>query len=138
MTSQTVVHPELRVEERAERVERIEIQPRYPYWPAQVAGLIDIVAGVMGVMAVSVGGFLLRTNLFSTAVGPISIILGIISILGGIGAITRRTWAGALVGAIAATLLTLPFGFLSLVFTTIGRNDFKSQKMLPGPKEWVK
>jgi hypothetical protein len=61
--------------------------------------------------------------------GIILVILGLISIIGGIAAIARRLWGLALAGSIATMIPTpavLPvmLGFFSLLFVSLGKHEF--------------
>ena len=51
-------------------------------------------------------------------------VLGILSIIGGVFNLRRRIWGLALAGSIAATLLTLGGAVVSVILTTVSRDEF--------------
>ncbi|MDD5701876.1 MAG: hypothetical protein PHU23_07475 [Dehalococcoidales bacterium] len=64
-----------------------------------------------------------------TGIGIALLVLGLISIIGGIMAIARRAWWFAMLGAIVAMIPTpiiLPFimGFFATLFTGLGKREF--------------
>ncbi len=117
---------------------------RYAYertWRATAGGILSIIAGawnlLIGIGAVLGTAFL--TDILDTVTGGAAIgvglgtgliILGLISIIGGIFALVRRVWVFALVGAIAAVFpspLVFPMllGVLALIFVAIAHPEFR-------------
>jgi hypothetical protein len=113
-------------------------------WRPTVGGLLSILAGswnlLLGLGAV-IGGSLFPslTPTFGGVTGGISttgiaagiffIVIGLISIIGGIYALARRGWPIALAGSIVALFpspLILPFimGIFSLIFNVLGHREF--------------
>jgi hypothetical protein len=82
---------------------------------AMVGGLVDFVPG-MGTIFYFCGG--------------IEIIFGLISILGGVMAFQRRTWALALTGSILCMLSIGPYfissilGLIALILVAVSREEF--------------
>lgn len=60
-------------------------------------------------------------------VGVVLLILGIISIIGGVFAIQRKKWGWALAGSICSILCSTILGVLSLVFVIMGKKEFSRQ-----------
>jgi hypothetical protein len=102
-------------------------------WRPTTAGILTIVAGVLnlivGIIVVSIGAAVVAPlcGLWGfTAVGAPIIVLGIISIVGGIFALRRRVWGMALAGAICA-LFPPPIavlGILAIVFVALSQEEF--------------
>jgi hypothetical protein len=53
-----------------------------------------------------------------------SIVIGILAVVGGIFALRRKRWKGALTGAIAAALSLLPLGIAAIVLIASSRDEF--------------
>jgi hypothetical protein len=107
-----------------------------------VAGILEIVSGCLGLIA---GAFLTLGPQFIGAfskmprfgmrpplpeilypwIGIAVIIIGILSIVGGVYALRVKNWAMALTGSICATLCGRLLGVLALVFTVLSKQDFK-------------
>ncbi len=102
-------------------------------WRPTTAGILSIVAGalnlIVGIIVVSIGASVVAPlcRLWGfTAVGVPIIVLGIISIVGGIFALRRRVWGMALAGAICA-LFPPPIavlGILAIVFVALSQEEF--------------
>jgi len=112
-------------------------------WQSTTAGILDIIAGVWALCVVValfiVGGITsvipdiphwVATVLFSISI-PI-IILGVLAVAGGVANILKKSWGFALAGSIAAFFCSFTFffwgfimGVLAIVFTTMGRGEFK-------------
>lgn len=50
--------------------------------------------------------------------------IGIISIIGGVCEMQRRSWGWALAGSITTALVSNPLGITSIVLTAVSRNEF--------------
>jgi hypothetical protein len=102
-------------------------------WKPTAAGILAIVAGVLnlivGIVIVAVGSAFLGPFIglgWLGAIGAPLIILGIVSIVGGVFALRRRIWGLALAGAICA-LFPPPIailGILSIIFLAISTREF--------------
>ena len=147
-TTRTVVNERERVQGPVTWEEMRAMMRREPEvvertWRPTVGGLLSIFAGswnlILGIGAVF-GGTILN-NLLPTingvtltgttgiTAGIILIIFGIVSIVGGAYALSRRGWPIALAGSILALIpnpLVLPFimGFFSLIFNVLGHREF--------------
>jgi hypothetical protein len=85
------------------------------------------------------GGAATAASVFGIGFGAFFIVLGIISIIGGIMAINRSTWGWALAGSITALVpspILFPFlmGILGLVFVSLGHLEFKGTDKLRAQK----
>lgn len=83
---------------------------------AFVPGTVDIPLLVMRI--VSISAYVL------TVLGIISLVFGIISLVGGIQAIRRKVWGLALAGSILAIPASAVLGILSIIFVSIGKQEF--------------
>lgn len=111
-----------------------------------LGGILSIIAGSWNVItggaalfgATFIDDLLANFNITGAAVGSTIgtgigialIVLGLISIIGGIMAISRRGWWFAMLGAIVAMIPTpiiLPFimGFFATIFTGLGKREFE-------------
>jgi hypothetical protein len=114
-------------------------------WVLTLAGVLDICAGVSGLIgsvpvamiAVGVSGLAIPVDSLAGAV-PMSLmgiffaclsamlfVAGVVSIVGGVHAIQRKSRLWALAGAIAAVFSCLPFGVLSVILTVISEGDLE-------------
>ena len=118
-------------------------------WKPTTAGIINVVCGsfllISGVTlfslwntstATSFAGYVMYslghsggpetyyTNAIVTIIALACIILGIISILGGIHSIKRRLWGVALTGSISTFVYLLFFGVPAIVFTALSKDEF--------------
>jgi hypothetical protein len=112
-------------------------------WKPTVAGILSIIDGifglVLGLALLLVGGILqtypwlmwgysleLETAALIAFVGIITIILGIVAIVGGAFAIRRRIWGLALAGAICSFLAPTGFilGILSIIWVAMSKKEF--------------
>lgn len=112
-------------------------------WKPTTAGVLEIVAGALhlssGVAVVLIAGgvagglhiaelprlsFMVPLPLIG-GIGVPLLILGTVSIVGGICALQRRRWGLALAGGICAVLpLQTLLGILAVVFVAISRDEF--------------
>lgn len=115
-----------------------ETGPNVPKtWKPTTAGILAIVAGGLnvfaGLMVVIVGGGMAWTGLdFAVPrmlglVGIPLVVLGAVSVVGGICALSRKYWGLALAAAICG--LFPPWisvlGILSIVFVVMGKEEFE-------------
>ena len=118
-------------------------QPRLPEktWKPVVGGTLALVAGytniLLGIMA-WIGGFkgvtflglASATSGFGVGLGIVLAVLGLISVIGGIYALSRRGYPAALIGSIAALFPSpamIP-GVLSLLSVGLGRKEFQHMR----------
>ncbi|MBN1153071.1 MAG: hypothetical protein JXA58_07665 [Dehalococcoidia bacterium] len=113
-------------------------------WKPTAAGVLEIVAGTLHIVAgaatiLVAGGiagglhfaelpeFALRVPLpLMAGVGLPLLVLGTVSVLGGISALNRRYWGLALAGGICALLpIQTLLGVLAIVFVAISRDEFR-------------
>jgi hypothetical protein len=104
-------------------------------WKPTTAGILCIVAGaiqlILGLVAAIVGGSvagLASIPGMGTIVAAIAIpilILGIISIIGGIYALKRKLWGLALAGSITSLIGPWLLGIPAIIFVILGKNEFK-------------
>jgi len=114
-------------------------------WIATTAGILDIVAGsfrliiilfialVMAVFVVLMRGDTACFQQFPIAITAsvlivmalFSLIISILSILGGIYALRRKNWGIALAGSIAAFFCSFPLGVAAIIFTALSKSEFK-------------
>ncbi len=105
-----------------------------------VAGVFSIVAGIIGLGLVALLLFSVRgalsiedicgTGAFVLIILPSFLavflfICSVISIIGGIYALKRKTWGLALVGSIAAILVLFPMGILAVIFIALSKKEFE-------------
>ena len=107
-------------------------------WKPTTAGILSIIAGILGVLTglmiaglgefaagmLSVAGFPGLGGLVAAA-AAISIILGIVAIVGGSYAMKRRVWGLALVGSICALFCFWILGILAIIFVAMGKGEFR-------------
>ncbi len=102
-------------------------------WKPTTAGILSIVAGVLNLIAgvaLAATEVMLLPLIGFPVLGPLAavlIVLGIISIVGGIFAVQRRIWGMALAGAICALFPppVIILGILAIVFVAMGKGEFK-------------
>jgi hypothetical protein len=101
-------------------------------WKPTVAGILSIIAGAIGVITgivvASIGGFIgtLFGVAWTGAFGVPAIILGIIAIVGGSCALSRRVWGLALAGSICALIGPWAIlGLLAIIFVSLGKGEFE-------------
>jgi hypothetical protein len=116
-------------------------------WKPMVAGILSIIVGsldLLGVFGVIIAAIAINTTsywrgLIESEVYPLTIgfvvgaliatavyllIIGLLSLLGGISAIQRKRWGLALAGSIAAIFSSSILGILSLIFTAMSKDEF--------------
>ena len=114
-------------------------------WKPTTAGILSIIAGALtmitGIIVSAARGMMFTypwmtygtdwTEMLQAAqivgvVGAVLIILGIVTIVGGVFALKRRLWGLALAGAICALnplALIIP-GILAIIFVAMGKGEF--------------
>ena len=115
-------------------------------WKPVTAGILNIVSGAIGM----VGGFYLviLSQIFSAvreilgldplliqqieeiisqmiAVPFIVVLIGIISIIGGVYALQRRIWGLAVAGAVSSCIVFPIFGLPSIIITALAKDEFR-------------
>jgi hypothetical protein len=113
-------------------------------WKPTTAGVLEIIAGVLhlviGMATILVAGGvagglrlaeLPRLSMMASVpliagIGLPLLVLGIVSILGGVSALQRRRWGLALAGGICSLVpLQTLLGILAIVFVAISREEFR-------------
>lgn len=124
-------------------------------WMPTVAGILDIVSGAFGMViglfmtfarhAARVAGAAGRAaapgavphgswfgmhlptmpGVFSPGMGIALIVISLLAIVGGVFALRIRTWGMALAGSIAAVISGRLLGVIALIFTVLGKKEFK-------------
>ena len=101
-------------------------------WKPTTAGILSIVAGafnlIAGIVVAALGetiGLLAGFWGLGAAIGAPLIVLGIISIIGGIFAFRRQIWAMALAGAICSLLCSWLLAIPAIVFVVMSKQEFK-------------
>ena len=119
--------------------ERVPRATKGPTWKPTAAGILCIIAGVtdviFGITIVVVGHI---TRYFLTligmgrlmnvviAIGPLWIVLGIVAVVGGVYALSRRIWGLALAGSICALIGgNFILGILAITFVSLGKGEFE-------------
>ncbi|MCD6568193.1 MAG: hypothetical protein J7K94_05630 [Dehalococcoidia bacterium] len=127
-------------------------------WKPTTAGILSIIAGslvvIAGILLLVMGGTFACIfsdpslqippmvgssimSILTVAAIPI-IVLGAVSIVGGIYSLKRRLWGLALAGAICALVPYLVLGILAIIFVSLGKDEFTSgspQPQLPESQE---
>jgi hypothetical protein len=118
-------------------------------WKPMAAGILDVIVGVLyflGFFGVTIAAIVIGSTSYwwdyiEPEIYPMSIgvlvgilivtsiyllVVGILSLLGGISALQRKRWGLALAGSIAAVLgSTWVLGIVALVFTVMSRDEFE-------------
>lgn len=111
-------------------------------WMPTTAGILCIVAGglsLIGMLLVFLGIFIFGSfmpmmpnwdtprwlPILLVAIGIPSVLLDILAIIGGVFAIKKQYWGVSLAGSIAAVLSSFFLGVAALVFTIMGKNEWK-------------
>ena len=63
-------------------------------------------------------------TIFIVILGTAALVLGVVSILGGIYAIKRRLWGMALVGSVSTFLSSFVLGIPTITLTAVSRKEF--------------
>ncbi len=83
---------------------------------AFVPGTVDIPVLVTRIVSISAHVLIV--------LGIISLVFGVISLVGGIQSIRRKAWGLALAGSILAIPASAVLGILSIIFVSIGKQEF--------------
>ena len=114
-------------------------------WMPTAAGILNIIAGVLallGALALIFAGTVMMTVPEMTAepddelplalvsamiwvLVVLSLIAGLLSIVGGIVALRRTGWAWPLAGAITALFSAMPIGALALIFVVMSEKELR-------------
>ncbi len=107
-------------------------------WKPTVAGILCIISGapaiIVALIASVIGGTVgfLGMPFLSAIIGLVIIpiiILGVVSIVGGIFALRRERWGWALAGAICALVPPLGIlGILAIIFVILSQDEFKGHR----------
>lgn len=112
-------------------------------WKPTVAGILSIIAGglniIAGAIVASFGSFGIW-HMYGVGfprlegLAALLIVLGVISIIGGIFALRRRAWGMALAGAICALFPppVIVLGILSIIFVALAKGEFDQTGQAPG------
>lgn len=108
-----------------------------------IAGVINIVSGVLTLIGFSLffifsivtsisafefDGCDLGVEGASVVLFLISsflLVLGILSVFGGINALQRRKWGWALASSVCALIIKFPLGIVSIILIALSRNEFE-------------
>ena len=101
------------------------------------AGILNIIAGagvMLGILSLGMamlffmpfsrGGVTINFPFIAAVLSLPAITLSVLSILGGIYAMRRKTWGLALAGAIAAVIISNIIGVISIVLLAVSKNEF--------------
>jgi hypothetical protein len=109
-------------------------------WKSTAAGILSIIAGFLAILLAlmmfhrhEVIGLLSRGGRWRV-VGMFALLLGIMSIIGGIFALMRKAWGAALAGAITALYPWGIFGILAIIFVAMGKQEFSKPSKATGDK----
>lgn len=92
---------------------------------AVIAGTIQLVLGTLCATGVWFLGGIIGMGWLSAICAPL-IVFGIIAIVGGICALTRKAWGLALAGSIFALIGPwFILGILAIIFVSLGKREFK-------------
>ncbi|MEW6142080.1 MAG: hypothetical protein AB1597_02845 [Chloroflexota bacterium] len=123
---------------------------------SQIAGILAVIAGtgsVMPIVTVILSIYFFR-DLMSTAVSTtpgtpfpdevvvvitlmyvagavLAVVLGILSVVGGVNALRKKHWGLAFVGSISGALVFLPVGVAAAVFTAKAKDEFRRADTAP-------
>ena len=97
------------------------------------AGILNIITGVLGIILAFymfigygiVSSFGIPQPWYVPGIVLVPLLIGILAILGGIGAVRRKEWRWALVGSIAAIILFFPLGVPALILAKKSKNEFE-------------
>ena len=101
-----------------------------------IAGAINVLLGLVVVVALAGAGLLLGTEMIDVdlelagmswlgVLGVPLVVMGIVSIIGGVYALKRRLWGFALAGAICSIMAgNLLYGTLAIVFISVSKSEF--------------
>ena len=109
-------------------------------WKSTTAGILNIIAGVLAIILSlmmfrrhEVIGLLNHGGRWRIW-GIIALLLGIMSIIGGIFALMRKAWGAALAGAITALYPWGIFGILAIIFVAMAKQEFSKPSKETGDK----
>lgn len=114
-------------------------------WMATTAGILDIVAGSLRIIVtLLVALFFAALAIFSRGdmtcfqrfpiaitasvvitLAIFSLIISILSIVGGIYTLQRKQWGMALAGSIAAFFCSFPLGIAAIILIVLSKNEFE-------------
>ena len=115
-------------------------------WKPLMAGILDIIAGAIGMVGgvylvilgrifhviremLGLDPFIIQQveEIINRMIAApfIVVIIGIISIIGGVYALQRRIWGLAIAGAISSCIVFPVFGLPSIIVTALAKEEFK-------------
>ena len=101
-------------------------------WKPTTAGILTIIGGIVAIAFGAVFSTVGTAFLYGipglelmAGVGGGIVAIGVISLIGGIMALKRKSWVFALIGAILAVFPVIPLGILAIIFVSMGKNEFK-------------
>jgi len=101
-----------------------------------IAGVINVLLGFVVVVVMAGAGLLMGTELVELpaelagmswlgVLGVPLVVMGIVSIVGGVYALKRRLWGFALAGAICSIMTgNLLYGTLATIFISVSKSEF--------------
>jgi len=107
-----------------------------------IAGVINIISGILtligfsflfifsiavSISVIELDGCDLGVDVASGIlflISSILLIIGILSIFGGVCALRRRNWGWALTGSICASITKFPLGIVSIILVASSKDDF--------------
>ena len=101
-----------------------------------IAGVINVLLGLVVVVVLAGAGLLMGTELVELpaelagmswlgVLGVPLVVVGIVSIVGGVYALKRRLWGFALAGAICSIMTgNLLYGTLAIIFISVSKSEF--------------
>jgi hypothetical protein len=114
---------------------QIVTQPQKTAMPT-VVGIFNIIVGafcLLGVLALIVAAavampfvrdFTLLPAFVITLIAIPVLVIGVLSVVGGMYALQRRNWGWVLAGSIASALVSHLFGIVAIVLTALSKNEF--------------
>ena len=108
-------------------------------WKPVAAGILNIISGILSLISalfILLGISVLMAMMGVSSYGPAEalilkisaitgIVLGVLSIIGGIFCLTRKYWGLGLTGSITSAISNLVLGVLAIVFIALGKKEFK-------------
>jgi len=108
-----------------------------------IAGVINIISGVLALIGFCIFFFISIVTSISVfelngcdpgvdfasgilfLISSFLLIIGILSVFGGICALQRRKWGWALASSISAFIIEFPLGIVSIILVTLSRDEFE-------------
>jgi hypothetical protein len=111
------------------------VPPAKPRHLSLAAGIIEVAFGCLGLVSALLAEVFLyffvsdveEFPLFVLLIPPVVIGPAIVAIVGGVFTLKRRSWAMALIGAVALLLTSSVAGAAALVLIILGRDEFEEK-----------